>query len=225
MAEYKTFFLNLKLFLNILLPLIFLYPLIIEKYSSANNTKVWWSAVAYGSIILFILIVLIFIKFKKNEYFRKYLAREYIPSLQLAIYVIVIDFILVLLFYTVIIIITINVGGEEGIFSGFFLGVFSSLKSCSFLKLLFMSCHLSSSILILILYLTQKSRNTAIISYMRHQYKIAILARDIGKNGLKKGQPIEIIKETSNGYIVKDSSNNDYVIERADIESFLDFVN
>ena len=137
-------------------------------------------------------------------YFKKYLAREYIPSTSLAIFTILIDLIFVLFYY-------------------YFAYFESSIKK-EYKKIIFLSLHLGTSFLILILFLTQKTRNKAVISYMRHQYKIAIISRDIGENGLKKGQPVEIVKESGNGYIVKDSSNVDFFIEKSDIDSFLDVV-
>ncbi|ELA41151.1 uncharacterized protein VICG_01850 [Vittaforma corneae ATCC 50505] len=162
-----------------------------------------WILVPYACSILFPASVLLYIYFKKRLYFKKYLCRAYVPSLKLIVFTQSINFIILFTMYYFIILV-------PGIFS------FNALWAVS---------HLMISAGIYFLLLFQKERNRAVIAYTRHQYKLGIIARDIGgENGLKKGQPVEIIEEIPGGYVVKDSSKHDYQVKTEDIESIIDVV-
>lgn len=192
MAEYKTFFLISKLFVNVITPCPFL---------SFNR----WILVPYFCTIFFLFTTLCFIKYKKVSYFKKYLSREYVPSTKLALSISTLDFLAVVFLY----------GSIYKVKGAFKLGDWAIV-----------AFHLLFTFAVFILLFNQRTRNKTIISYTKHKYRIGIMARDIGENenGLKKGQPVEIISENEKGYVVKDSSNNSYALEKMDIESVLEVV-
>lgn len=190
MAEYRTFFIGLELFLNAIFPILLL-------------SKDPWVLTPYICSILFPAGVLLYIYFKKRLYFKRYLCRAYVPSIKLILFTQSIDFIILFIMYYYI----------------------SLVASMSPLNVLCAVSHLVLSAGIYFLLVFQKERNRAVIAYTRHQYKLGIIARDIGgENGLKKGQPVEIVQEIPGGYIVKDSSKHDYQVKTDDIESTIDVV-
>lgn len=157
----------------------------------------------YVLAVVFPLGVLLYIMLKKRIYFRRYLCKPFIPSMKLILFVQVCDFFILVLFY-------------KSLFDATDYSVWA--KACA-------AIHLVLSIVVYVLILYQKERNRTVISYTRHRYRLGIMARDIGgAGGLKKGQPVEIVQETSNGYIVKDSRKQDYELQKEDIEEILDVV-
>lgn len=157
----------------------------------------------YFLTVIFISVVLLYIYIKKRLYFKKYLCRTYIPSIKLIIITESTNLVLIFLLYFIIYmdnpIIDYTIG--------------------------FKIMHLILSVIVYSLLLFQKEKNRAIIAYTRHEYKLGIVAKDIGgKNGLKKGQPVEIIREIPGGYIVRDSSKHEFEIKTEDIESTIDVI-
>lgn len=140
----------------------------------------------------------------KRSYLKQFLCRTYVPSTTLIIFVETADLLLLAIMYYM---------------------VFRTNIKLSW-WLLIPTTHILLTVAIYCLLLFQKVRNKAVIAYTRHEYKLGIIARDIGgKKGLKKGQPVEIVREIpGDGYIVKDSSKNDYSVKSDDIESIIDIV-
>jgi hypothetical protein len=204
MAEYKTFFLAFKLFVNFIAPLFFL-----EKDKLIVSL--------YFITLFFLSIALIYIKYKKVSYFKKYLSREYIPSTKLVLSVSTVDILAVCLLH-----ISLHLKSEDLLK----FKIDYKDKDLSKSKICVTFFHVMFSLITFILLFKQRTRNRAIISYTKHTYQIGIVARDIGENenGLRKGQPVEIVSESADEYVVKDSSNNNYVLKKTDHESILDVV-
>lgn len=165
----------------------------------------WKILSSYAASILFPISVLLYIWWKKKRYFNKYLYRQYSPSYTLFITMHIVDLLILCIMY---------------------LCIYARLdvsKRLGFLGALFV--HATITAVICVLVFLKNNRSRAVISYTRHKYKLGIVAHDIGgENGLKKGQPVEIVQEVSGGYIVKDSSKNDYELKTEDIEMVLDIV-
>ncbi|KAM0680507.1 hypothetical protein GINT2_001195 [Glugoides intestinalis] len=192
MVEYKTFFISIKAFLNLITPLLFL-------------VKEWKILSSYAASVLLPFSVLLYIWWKKKLYFNKYLYRQYTPSYTLFLTMHIIDLIILSILY---------------------ICIYSCLNNQN--RIIFFSAlffHFTVTVLMYILVFLKNNRTRAVISYTRHKYKLGIVSRDIGgENGLKKGQPVEIVQELSGGYIVKDNSKNDYELKADDIEMILDIV-
>lgn len=192
MAEYRTFFIGAKLLANILLPMPFLRIDIL-------------SLALYAFSIVFMLVVLVCIFYKKRLYFKKYLCREYVPGRKLILFIGTVD---------------------TAIMASTYVALFKhNNNTMTTTAIIVMIAHFITAIVIFLILLFQKAKNKAVIAYTRHEYKLGIVARDLGgEKGLKKGQPVEIVQETPGGYIVKDSHRYDYQIAREDIESIIDVV-
>lgn len=188
--EYRTFFIASQLMVNILI------PFFIWKHNFGFYAL-------YAGTLLVPLLTLCFIYYKKRAYFNKYLCRQYVPSIKLALFA--------------------QTGTTSLIFAMYYHIYFNIENTAAVLYALF--AHLLFIFSVFIALLFQKSKSKAIISYVRHKYKIGILARDTGgEKGLKKGQPVEIVQETKEGYVVKNSSNDCFQVTLDDIESVYDVV-
>lgn len=191
MAEYRTFFLAVKLCINTCVPFF---------------AMEWGSALTlcyYALTLVFPFGLLVYIMAKKRLYFKKYLCKPFIPSLKLILFAQACDLSTLVLLYRHILV----------------------LSEYSTRTIACAIAHSILSVLVYALIFCQKERNRMVISYTRHRYRLGIMARDIGGiGGLKEGQPVEIVRETSSGYMVKDSRRQDYELRREDIGEILDIV-
>lgn len=190
MSEYKSFFLSAKLITNIVFPC-----MLLQKDRNLIIT--------YTLTIVFPILVLSYIYYKKRLYFKRYLCRAFVPSTKLIIFVHIVDSTLMFAFYYAL----------------------SLLEKRQWLFYAVLISHISISTIIYTVIYSQKERNRTVIAYTRHKYRLGIVSRDIGgKNGLQMGQPVEIVQEIPGGYIVKDSQNNDFQLKTEDIETILNVV-
>lgn len=198
MPEYKTFFLTLKSLVNIAIPLCFL----LRNAKEYNWTENEW--ICYAFTLLFPLAAIIYIFAKKRIYHERYLYKPYVPSNAMIILVQICDMAMLSIFYHRV----------------FFLKKVRNTATISW------ACfHLFLSIFIYLFILFKKDRTRKILSSAKHSYKLGILARDIGgKNGLVKGQPVEIVQVLEGGYLVKDNKNQNFELKREDFEEILDIV-
>lgn len=191
MAEYRTFFLAVKLCINTCVPLF------------AMEWGFSQTLLYYFITLVFPLGALAYIMAKKRIYFKKYLCKPFIPSLKLMLFVQMCDLAALVMLYRHVLLLA-NYGQEKVV--------------CAI-------SHFVLSAAVYVLILCQKERHRTVISYTRHRYRLGIMARDIGGiGGLKKGQPVEIVRETDSGYMVKDSRRQDYELQREDIGEILDIV-
>jgi len=159
--------------------------------------------IPYALLVTLPAAVLVYIYIMKRAYFKKFLCRTYVPGTNLIILTESLDLIfLVFMYYQIF-----SIRPEWGWW------------------LVIPAVHILLTTSVYLLLLFQKVRNRAVIAYTRHEYKLGIIANDIGgENGLRKGQPVEIVQEIPGGYIVKDSSKNDYSVKTEDIESIIEIV-
>lgn len=180
---------------------LFQNPILMFYFLSKNYLQIG----IYATCFLLPALTAIYLLIKKRMYFKNYLFRTYTPSYKLYAFISLLDFVLCALFYAyTYTVIPARIGIAFYLVAAFHFLLFIA----SFLLVRF-----------------QNDRSRAIISYTRHKYKLGIVAHDIGgENGLKRGQPVEIVQDVAGGYIVKDNFNNAFELRTEDIESVLDIV-
>lgn len=197
--EFKTFFLIVKLLLNIIAPLTY-FSISKEIIINKNNTIT--SFYLCNIIILLFTILYIFIRRRIN--YKTFIYKPYIPGFYLTLIVGLLDLISIGFMYYFIIELnnTINLYKIKIYIVGFI--------------------HFILSVIIHLLILNKKEREKKIISYTKHKYRLGIISRDM--DGLMKGQPVEIIQDTKNGYIIKDNNDENFEILKDDLEDVINVV-
>ncbi|KAI5181912.1 hypothetical protein PAEPH01_2839, partial [Pancytospora epiphaga] len=175
-----------------------LYPIIERKLLLSPLTFL------YISQILVPVLVFFYINYKKTKYSKVFLRRIYRPSNKLLL---------------------VMASLELPLIFGMYFYLFANSTS------VFLYCVvIIHTLLVLCGYVyvyTKANRYRGRINSFENNFKLGVLAvgiGDEGEHGLEKGGIVKIVRRLTDGYLVKNSKGEEFIVKLSDIEEIIDIV-
>lgn len=160
-----------------------------------------WKSDKNRSILSIIYIILLavpvlflaYVHYKKIKYSRIFLRKIYVPSIKLFTWLQAIESILTIALYFTL---------SKYIWGGL---------------------HLFFSFTLFLFVFWKNSRQRVRINSFETTFKLGIIAKSIGEtNGLRKGELVKIVQTGESGYVVKNSKNIEFSVDKSDISEIID---
>ncbi len=198
MSDFRVNTIIFNAFINTTVPLI---PMVLIPWLNKIDIN-YFIFIPYSFNIIELVIVILYIKYKKIKYTNTWLKKPYVPSFKLIILAFSINLIGIFILYIYLIRFYIMINKTINI----------ALAAFQIVLLYISGVYI---------YNKNKKKNICIKS-LDNNFKFGILINrnnnSKGKYGMKKEKIVKIMKTLPTGYIVKDSFGDEYMVDKSDIQ-------
>lgn len=195
MADHRRTLVLSKIFYNLLFPI---YPVVERGLLLSPLILLYILQAAVPVLASF------YIGFKKAKYSRVFLRRVYMPSNRLFL---------------------VMAGFELPFMAGMY--CYLAYARAGVLIFCAAAAHLLLTLCVYLYACAKASRYKVRINSFDNNFKLGVMGVQIGEEGergLEKGEIVKIVKRQADGYLVKNSKGEEFIVKLSDIEEIIDIV-